>query len=56
MGLSGLRYGWFKLQNGEKALLVLTNPKHAIYIPTTEGYSLLVSPERSDDFLQKLKE
>jgi hypothetical protein len=55
-GLSGLKYGWFQLKNGEKALVVLTDPKNAVYIPTTEGYVLLLSPNRSDEFLQKVKQ
>lgn len=40
--------GWFRLKNGEKALLYLTDTNRAVYVPTTAGYSVLVSPEQPD--------
>lgn len=52
----GLRHGWFVLRSGEKAYVILTNSQDAIYIPTREGYALLVSPPNSAAFLAKLKE
>lgn len=42
-GLPGLREGWFKLENGEKALVVVTDMNHVAYIPTTQGHAVLVS-------------
>jgi hypothetical protein len=51
----GFRAGWFRLANGEKALLYLTDGQKAVYIPTTEGYSLLLSPDDPDAFLAALK-
>lgn len=42
--LPGYQAGWFRLRNGEKALLYLTDPGKAVYVPTTNGYSLLLSP------------
>jgi hypothetical protein len=45
LGLPGYGAGWFKLRNGEKALLFLTDKTRAVYIPTTRGYSLLLSVE-----------
>ena len=43
IGLPGFRAGWFRLRNNERALVLLTDPFHVTYLPTTEGYVLLVS-------------
>ncbi len=53
--LPGYQAGWFRLRNGEKALLYLTDRTRAVYIPTTAGYSLLVSPADPDGFLSQLR-
>ncbi len=54
-GLPGYQAGWFKLATGEKALLYLTDRSRAVYIPTTAGYSLLLSPQDPEGFLARLK-
>lgn len=54
-GLPGYQAGWFRLRNGEKALVFLTDRQHAIYLPTSEGYSLLVSPKQPDQFVSQLR-
>jgi hypothetical protein len=54
-GLPGYRSGWFRLRNGEKALLYLTDMSRAVYLPTTEGYSVLLSPAEPDQFLSALR-
>ena len=54
-GLPGYQAGWFRLRNGEKALLYLTDRSRAVYIPTTAGYSLLLSPADPDGFLSRLR-
>jgi hypothetical protein len=54
--LANLRQGWFQLRNGEKALLVVTDPHHVVYIPTTKGYSLLMSPPEPARFLEILND
>jgi hypothetical protein len=43
IGLPGFRAGWFRLRNNDKALVLLTDPFQVTYLPTTEGYVLLVS-------------
>lgn len=53
-GLPGYQAGWFRLANGERALLYLTDRSKAVYVPTTEGYSLLLSPDDPDGFLAAL--
>ena len=54
-GLPGYQSGWFRLQNGEKALLYLTDSTKAVYVPTTAGYSLLLSPAEPDAFVASLQ-
>jgi hypothetical protein len=53
-GLPGYQSGWFRLHNGERALLYLTDRTRAVHVPTTEGYSLLLSPAEPDAFLAAL--
>jgi hypothetical protein len=56
VGLPGYASGWFKLRNGEKSLVFLTDFSQAVYVPTTEGYSLLLSPEHPERFKDALIE
>ena len=53
-GLPGYQAGWFRLQNGEKALVFLTQPARVVYVPTREGFSVLMSVEDPDAFLRAL--
>jgi hypothetical protein len=53
--LPGYQSGWFRLRNGEKALLYLTDRSRAVYIPTAEGYAVVLSPIDPDGFLTALK-
>ena len=55
IGLPGYGAGWFRLKNGDKALLFLTDKEHVAYVPTTKGYSLLVSVQEPDRFIESLK-
>ena len=54
-GLPGFASGWFRLSNGEKALVYLTQYREVVYLPTTEGYSLLLSVEDPERFLESLR-
>jgi hypothetical protein len=51
----GYHAGWYKLRNGEKALLYLTERKRAVYVPTTLGYSVLLSPQEPERFVDRLR-
>lgn len=51
----GYRAGWFRLRNGEKALVYLTETSRTVYIPTRTGYSVLVTPQRPERFLERLR-
>ncbi len=55
IGLPGYRLGWYRLRNGEKALLAMSGTQQAVYLPTTEGYSLLVSLRRPVVFMETLR-
>lgn len=53
--VGGYRAGWFRLHNGEKALLYITDKSRVVYVPTTSGYSVLVSVADPAAFLQALR-
>jgi hypothetical protein len=44
-GMPGYASGWLRLANGEKALAYLTDWSRVAYVPTNEGYALLLSVE-----------
>jgi hypothetical protein len=50
----GYRSGWFRLKNGERALLFVTQPDRVVYVPTRDGYALLLSVEDPPAFLRAL--
>jgi len=51
----GYRAGWFRLNNGERALLYVTDQKGVAYIPTTKGYAVLLSVADPDALLASLR-
>ncbi len=51
----GYASGWFRLHNGEKALAYLTSRESVVYVPTSLGYSLLLSADRPQEFLDTLR-
>lgn len=53
--LPGYRAGWFRLRNGEKALLYLTDTHRVAYVPTRLGYSLLLSVDHPGEMLASLR-
>jgi len=55
-GLPGYAAGWFRLRNGEKALVYVTRQDDVVHIPTTEGYSLLLSVDAPERFLARLRD
>lgn len=54
--IPGYRSGWFKLANGEKALVYLTDMRRAVYVPTDAGYSLLLSVDRPQEFVEQIRQ
>jgi len=53
-GLPGYASGWFRLRSGEKALVYLTRRDRVVYLPTTLGFSLLLSVDEPERFVQRL--
>ena len=54
-GLPGFSAGWFRLRNGSKALVYLTDHSHVLHIPTRNGYDVLLSPQKPDEMLVELR-
>lgn len=54
-GLPGYRAGWFRLRNGERALLYVTDPAKVVYVPTRAGYSVMLTPRDPDGFLSAIR-
>ena len=55
-GLGGYSAGWFRLANGEKALLYLTDRSRVLYLPTHDDYSILLSSHEPERLLDALRE
>lgn len=55
LGLPGFRLGWFYLHNGERALVFLTRPSQVVYLPTHEGYPLLLATPSGEELLAALR-
>ena len=55
-GLPGYRSGWWRLENGEKALIYLTTTERVVHVPTTAGYSVLLSVTEPERFVAQLRE
>ena len=55
IAVPGYLSGWFRLRNGEKALLFVTDRQQVVYIPTRNRYSLLVSVQEPDRFVSALQ-
>ncbi|MFW2438827.1 MAG: PH domain-containing protein [Arenicellales bacterium] len=55
-GMPGYASGWFRLRNGEKALVYLTRRHDVVYVPTSDGYSLLLSVDEPERFIETLQQ
>lgn len=55
VGLPNYRGGWFRLQDNQKALVFLGSSDKVLYIPTTQGYALLFTPQDPEGCLRSLK-
>jgi hypothetical protein len=53
--IPGYQAGWFRLRNGEKALVYLTNQQQVVYIPTTQDYSILLSVQEPEAMVRALQ-
>jgi hypothetical protein len=50
----GYLSGWFRLRNRTKCLVFVTDRTQVVHVPTTLGYSLLLSVDQPGAFLQAL--
>lgn len=55
-GLPGYAAGWFRTASGDKTLAFLTDRSHVAYIPTRDGYSLLVSVAEPERFIEQVRQ
>ena len=53
--LPGYQSGWFRLVNGQRALVYITSWHRVLYVPTSAGYALLLSPQDPDGMLRELQ-
>lgn len=54
--LPGYAAGWFKLRDGQKAHVFLTDLSDVLYVPTREGSPVLVSSEDNVALLEAMQE
>jgi PH (Pleckstrin Homology) domain-containing protein len=55
IAIPGYRAGWFRLRNGRKGLLYVTDPKNVVVVPTTDGYDVLLSVINADQFVERIR-
>jgi len=56
IGLPGYQAGWFSLANKGKALLFVTDTSSIVYLPTSKGYSVMLSVAEPEGFMDAAKE
>jgi hypothetical protein len=54
-GLPGYAAGWFRLRGGGKALAFLTDHRRVLYLPTNQGYEVLLSVAEPEELLTALR-
>jgi hypothetical protein len=52
--LPGFASGWFRLRNGERALVATAGGRRVAWLPTTRGHGLLLEPRRPQALLDRL--
>ena len=55
ISVPGLGVGWFRLSDGSKALLAITRRSDVLYVPTRDGYVLLLSVRKPQRALEQLR-
>lgn len=55
-GLPGYHAGWFRTASAGKVLAAVTDRRRVVYVPTTEGYALLLSVPDPERFVARLRE
>jgi hypothetical protein len=55
IGLPGYSSGWFRLKNGDKALAFVTTRESVLYLPTRDGFAVLLSTPEPQSLLAALQ-
>jgi Bacterial PH domain len=55
-GFPGYLAGWFRLKNGRKALLFVTDRSRLVYVPTSGGFDVMLSVADPGAFVRRAKE
>jgi hypothetical protein len=55
-GFPGYCSGWFQLGNDSKGLVFVTDRRRVVYLPTKEGYAVLLSVAEPEQFLGNLRQ
>lgn len=55
-GLPGLRSGWYRLRNRRKAFVAMLSGPRVLWIPTRNGYDLLLQPRQPQALLDCLRD
>ena len=55
IGLPGYGVGWFRLADGSRALMAATRRSNMLYLPTHDGYVLLLSLTEPSELLEQLQ-
>ena len=53
--LPGLKSGWYSLANGNRALVAIYNQDKVLWLPTSEGFDLLLQPHSAQVLLDHLR-
>jgi hypothetical protein len=55
IGMPGMGVGWFRLKDGSRALMAVTDRRDVLHLPTREGYVVLVSVPEPERALERLR-
>jgi hypothetical protein len=56
VGLPGYSVGWFTTRSRERVLAFVTDPRRVAYLPTRDGYALLLSVAEPERFVARVRE
>lgn len=51
----GFRSGWFRLRNRRRAFVAMTTGPRVLFVPTRNGYDLLLQPRQPQALLDRLR-
>lgn len=54
--LPGFKSGWYRLRNGDKALVSIRSGRRVLWLPTDQGYTLLLEPDNAIALLEHLRQ